>query len=626
MSEYVARLCLFATFGLLLAATAWLYAPGVHGPALLDDRTSVTLLETDVDSRQRVEQVFGDGSGPLGRPVTMATFVAERALVGDDLRWSKAINIALHLLNGLLLAWLIHRLLRAAGYSQLVAVALLAAGLWLVSPLWVSTVLYAVQRMAMLACTFMLLALIAYTYWRERYSAGEGGSLRLALVLVCAALAVFAKENGVVVLPVLLLLELLWYGCRRAGRVDKGMLYLVLGALVLGGVFVLAVFALAPGRFLGHYALREFTLVERVLTQSRILWDYIGQLVWPEVARMGLYHDDVVLSRSLMHPIATLHALLAWCAALLLAAAVSGFPLGRRVAFCLLLFLVGHSIESTVLPLELYFEHRNYFPGIALFLLLALLLAELAQRWPKVAAPVGACFGLALVALSFNTSSQVEIWANSYLLRFNQINAHPASFRANADMAVMYARAGSLDRALEYSAVAHANSREREGDHYLRNLALSCMAGQPLPASAGTIASALDAPRPLSSVATLHVLVRMLQNEQCTQLDRPAIADAFARVYLRPEAGATASANIYALLAVLENALGRYANAYEYTAQFLAQAPGTPRGLLMQLHFSTALGKVSEAEALKRQLLTLQAAGALTVSDQETLALYLEAD
>ena len=626
MSGYAARLCLFGMFGLLLAATAWLYAPGIHGPVLLDDRTSVTLLETDVDSRQRVEQVFGDGSGPLGRPVTMATFVAERAFVGDDVRWSKAINIGLHLLNGLLLAWLIHRLLGAADYARVMAVALLAAGLWLVSPLWVSTVLYAVQRMAMLACTLMLLALIAYTYWRERYSAGEKGILRFALVIVCATLAVFAKENGVVVLPVLLLLELLWFGCRRGDRVDQRMLYQVLGALVLGGVFVIAVFALAPERFLAHYALREFTLVERLLTQSRILWDYLGQLVWPDVARMGLYHDDVVLSRSIMSPITTLHALVAWCAALLLAAAISRFALGRRVAFCLLLFLVGHSVESTVLPLELYFEHRNYFPGIAVFLLLALLLAELARRWRVVARPVMAYLALALLMLSFNTSSQVEIWANSYLLRFNQISAHPASFRANADMAVMYAQAGSLERALAYSAQAHAHSPERDGDHYLRNLALSCMAGRPLPASAGTIASALDAPRPLSSVATLHVLVKMLQNEQCVQLDRLAIADAFASVYLRPEAGATASANIYALLAVLENALGRYANAYEYTAQFLAQAPGTPRGLLMQLHFSTALGKVSEAEALQRQLLTLQAAGALTVSDQETLALYLEAD
>ncbi|MBM70304.1 MAG: hypothetical protein CME43_12575 [Haliea sp.] len=613
-------------FGLLLAATAWLYAPGIHGPVLLDDRTSVTLLETDVDSRQRVEQVFGDGSGPLGRPVTMATFVAERAFVGDDVRWSKAINIGLHLLNGLLLAWLIHRLLGAAGFARVMAVALLAAGLWLVSPLWVSTVLYAVQRMAMLACTLMLLALIAYTYWRERFSAGEKGTLRFALVIVCATLAVFAKENGVVVLPVLLLLELLWFGCRRDGRVDQGMLYRVLGLLVLGGVSVIAVFALAPERFLAHYALREFTLLERVLTQSRILWDYLGQLVWPDVARMGLYHDDVVLSRSIMSPVTTLHAVVAWSAALLLAAAISGFALGRRVAFCLLLFLVGHSVESTVLPLELYFEHRNYFPGIAVFLLLALLLAELARRWRVVARPVMAYLALALLMLSFNTSSQVEIWANSYLLRFNQISAHPASFRANADMAVMYARAGSLDRALAYSAQAHAHSPEQDGDHYLRNLALSCMAGRPLPPSAGSLAGVLDAPRPVSTVATLHVLVKMLQNEQCAQLDRLAIAEAFASVYLRPEAGATASANIYALLAVLENALGRYANAYEYTARFLAQAPGTPRGLLMQLHFSTALGKVQEAEALQRQLLTLQAAGVLTVSDQETLALYLEAD
>ncbi|HBX73467.1 MAG TPA: hypothetical protein DEG86_10825, partial [Halieaceae bacterium] len=130
----------------------------------------------------------------------------------------------------------------------------------------------------------------------------------------------------------------------------------------------------------------------------------------------------------------------------------------------------------------------------------------------------------------------------------------------------------------------------------------------------------------LSSVPTLHTLVKMLQNDECRHLDRSALADTFAAVYLRPKAEATASGNIYALLAVLENALGRYANAYEYTARFLAESPQATRGLLMQLHFSTALGKVEEADDLKQRLLLLQDAGALSVVDQETLALYLETD
>jgi len=626
MSVRCDRFWLIATFGLLLAATAWLYAPGIHGPALLDDRTSVTLLETDVDSRQLVEQVLGDGSGPLGRPVTMATFVVERALLGADLRWSKAINIALHVINGVLLAWFILLLLRGSGYSPSVAVALLAAGLWLVSPLWVSTVLYAVQRMAMLACTFMLLTLIAYLHWRAAYVRGQSGIWRLLTVAVCAALAVFAKENGIVVLPVLLLLELLWFGCRRAGGVDRRLLAIALGLLALGTLLVVSVFLVVPERFLAHYSLREFTLEERLLTQGRILWDYLGQLMWPQTARMGLYHDDVLLSHSLANPVATLHALLAWGGVLVAAAVSSGFVLGRRVTFCMLFYLVGHSVESTVLPLELYFEHRNYFPGIAVFLLAALLLAELQQRWRRVAAPVMAYLALGLVVLSFNTSSQVEIWSNSYLLRFNQINAHPTSFRANADMAVMYARAGSLERALEYSARAHEHTRERAGDHYMRNLALSCIADQPLAATQAPNRQALVAERPLSSVPTLHTLVKMLQNDECRHLDRSALADTFAAVYLRPQAEATASGNIYALLAVLENALGRYANAYEYTARFLAESPHATRGLLMQLHFSTALGKVEEADDLKQRLLTLQDAGALSVVDQETLALYLETD
>ena len=53
---------------------------------------------------------------------------------------------------------------------------------------------------------------------------------------------------------------------------------------------------------------------------------------------------------------------------------------GRYLAFGIAWFLVGHSIESTVFSLELYFEHRNYFPGVGLFLLAGVLFALVARN------------------------------------------------------------------------------------------------------------------------------------------------------------------------------------------------------------------------------------------------------
>ncbi len=53
-----------------------------------------------------------------------------------------------------------------------------------------------------------------------------------------------------------------------------------------------------------------------------------------------------------------------WCA----------FLLRRRYPLLLLavlFFLVGHSMESTLIPLEMVYEHRNYLPGMLVCLALA---------------------------------------------------------------------------------------------------------------------------------------------------------------------------------------------------------------------------------------------------------------
>ena len=115
----------------------------------------------------------------------------------------------------------------------------------------------------------------------------------------------------------------------------------------------------------------------------------------------------------------------------------------------------------------------------------------------------------------------------------------------------------------------------------------------------------------------------MLQREECARADRIAFADRMAEIFLGDAAVATASPNYYLVLAGMENALQRFDKAYAYTSRFLEHSPRDVRGMLMQLHFTTALGKAQEAQALKQQLLKLQQEGRLNLGDSKTLALYL---
>jgi protein O-mannosyl-transferase len=612
---------------MILVVTGWLYWPGIAGPAMLDDRASISVLDVLQESPEFARDfIFGDQAGPLGRPVSMLSFVLEKLYLDEGLAGSKKVNIVLHLVNGALVMWLFALLLayiHAPAYRWL---ALLAGSAWLLSPLYVSTVLYVVQRMAMLATLFMLLTCISYVYWRATVARGNRGLVWLSLVFSCLVAAVFAKENAIVVVPVILLLECLWFQFTGpGGQPLKGLRNFTLGLIAAGGAFVFLFFALRFDWLVGSYIHRSFTLNQRVLTESRILWDYVGQLLYPDITRMGLYHDDVIVSRSLLEPLATLYASLAWVIVVAVSIVALKWRSGRCLVFGVLIFIIGHSTESTILALELYFEHRNYFPGIGVFLALAVMLAVPLRKWPELKNPVLAWGAVVVLMLAARTSSQVQIWSSTPLLYITHVNAHPQSFRANADMASLMASVGALPAALEYSARAHrVNSAERQGDYDVRDLALSCTVNQPLPRARIDTLGASEQQRPLSSVSTLNVLVRQLQDNECPEFDRVLFADRMVTLLLDDQFPDRASANIYAGLAVLENSLKRFDKANQYVDRFLAKSPGNIRGLLMKLHFSTALEKEEEAAVVLAQLRALQDAGQLTVKESQTLALYLE--
>jgi tetratricopeptide (TPR) repeat protein len=613
---------------LVLCCAVWLYWPGITGPVLLDDRSSVLVIGDLKNHPERaLDYIFGDRSGYLGRSVSMTSFVLEKIYLDEGSVGGKKVNIVLHAINGGLvfwLFWLLFRYQRVPGYRVL---SVLLGALWLLHPLLVSSVLYVVQRMAMLATSFMLLSSISYAYWRLGLIAGKGGVLlRFLPVPLFFLLALFSKENAIVLVPTLLLLEVWWF--EFAGREGIAIQWLrrLTYSLIAGGVLILlTALLLGWDTLAARFNKRPFTLEERLLTQSRIVWDYIGQWFRPQVTRMGLYHDDVVLSKGLLEPAITAWAIAGWLLLLLVCGVLLRWRGGRWIVFGIAWFVVGHSLESTVIALELYFEHRNYFPTIGLALALGGLFAIIVRRWPEPKTPLLACLGLCAVLVSFLSSSQVQIWSNRSMLTLTHLAGHPDSPRANIDMATEMAQLGEADAAYRYSRVAYENNpQERSGDFEIRNLALSCIAGQPPPPGWIEQLGEKDPKRPLSSVTTLLTLVRMLQDDTCPHIDRIGFADRLAELFLVEGFERKASASIYSNLAVLENALQRYDNAFAYVEQFLALAPNDTRGLLMKLHFATALGKAAAAREVIGTLRAMDEQGKLTVGQQQTLAMYME--
>jgi protein O-mannosyl-transferase len=427
----------------LLASCIAVYLPGLSGALFFDDVPNLIanryLQFSPAEFDGWRSAVLSNDSGILHRPVSMFTFAVNSAVAGGVDAYSfKAVNLLIHLLIGVVVYALSRALLQAPalGYLQLDEsrtnqIALLAAGVWLLHPLHVSTVLYAVQRMAQLSALFVCLALLLYARLRCRWAtngATTGDVIAAGLWILLATLAaMLSKENGVLVPWLILVVEVflfrgVWNGRENPRLQRAGWILLLLPVLI-----VCLVFLLSPDVLDARYARREFSLQERLLTQTRLLWHYVYWLVVPDITSMGFHHDDIALSKGLLTPVSTLVAILAWAVAVAAAfLARHKYPL---VAFALFFFLIAHSMESSFWPLEMAYEHRNYLPAIAWCLLLAVIIDSLSKgvTWLRFRV-VGV---LVLVAFVLPLGVRTSLWADEISLARHNVLSHPDSPRAN---------------------------------------------------------------------------------------------------------------------------------------------------------------------------------------------------
>ena len=437
----------------LLAAVTAIYIPSLSGGFLFDDipnivdNSAVHLAAFDYANLRNT--LSGVSAGPLGRPVSVISFALTHLFFGLDPFAFKAINLAIHAINGILVGGLVALLLKnlhLAGLSDRTRtwLPIWVAAVWLIHPIHFIAISMAVQRMTLLAGTFTLLALIAHF---KAMHANRASSARWWLLVgwvVFWPLAFLSKESALL-FPAFAMLAA-WISSQNGAGSKVSRKYLLLG----GTVFVLmgaAMFLLLGWSWLqAGYAMRDFTLMERLLTQARVLWFYLAQTLLPSYSRFGLYLDWYPVSKGLLEPLTTLLALLGWGVILSLA-----FRYRHRwpiVAFGLMWFLVGHSLESTFVPLEIAHEHRNYLaalgPILAVSLMLVSTLSRLQLEQKEFILGVAAFAAIGVLG----TITALRSVQMSDALVGSQIEAtrHDASARANYIAAWSLIKAGIGDR------------------------------------------------------------------------------------------------------------------------------------------------------------------------------------
>lgn len=435
-------------FFFIYLVTFFIYIQGLGGGFLFDDFPNLKDMGTygDIDSWDKVRAfVQGGIAGPTGRPISLLSFLI------DDNTWPsiplgfKYTNIMIHMLNGILLFWASLLLLRSYQYKekQAIWIALISSSIWLLHPYFVSTTLYVVQRMAQLALLFSLVGIIGYLKGRlllstKKISAYIWMTISIGIGTI---LATYSKENGALLPLLILVIEF----CNPV-KENKPIWQWRAICLWLPSIAILVLLAKYMTFAENPWPNRNFNMIERLYSETRIVSEYLYNLIIPQIELAGLYQDGFIVSRSLLQPLTTLYSLIFLLSLLVFSFSIRmKFPL---LALAIIFFFAAHIMESTVLGLELYFEHRNYAASIFLFLPIASGLYSLKSRIdPKL---VNLIVILIFLFLGFFTYKRVELWSDTDRLQVYWAKNSPNSVRAqNAISTILYEH-GRIDESNQY--------------------------------------------------------------------------------------------------------------------------------------------------------------------------------
>jgi tetratricopeptide (TPR) repeat protein len=481
-----------ALLAAVLLLTAAAYAPVLSAPFAFDDFTNIT----DNPFLPREHLDLGPFLSSLPRqpnpfrPLAYLSFALNFVLFGPGPKSFHLVNLAIHLFSCVTLYFLLSIFFRRLGARPKASAAggersrtthqgfaLATTALWALHPVQTEAVSYVVQRMTSLAGLFYLNALLSYVYARTSISPRRRKAAFAGLILF--GISACATKETSFTLPVFLL-ALEYFFFSQPGSTGSPQVGLPPSRRWLMGLaFLLLLATLAAALLLGPwtlrwisqgYALRDFTLAERLLTQARVVFYYLFLAAWPIPQLLRLQYDFSV-SHSLLDPVSTLFA------ALGLIALAAAFLIGLRKrslrAFGILWFFGQLAIESSFIPLELCFEHRLYLPVAApVVALVFLVLAPGRFRKARLV-----LVGMAALLLGADTYARNRVWTDSRALWRDAVKKSPGSARAWVNLATTYRGQEDLSRALHaYQQAIRLNPRFT--DAYLNLSGLYSQLGQ----------------------------------------------------------------------------------------------------------------------------------------------------
>lgn len=438
----------------------------------LDDKLNITanprVQISDLQPETLYKVAFGDvqSSKLFYRPVSNLSLAVNWYFGQSDVTGYHVVNISIHILTAFFLYLTVLALFRTPNLAGRYTgsehfIALLAAVLWAANPIQTQAVTYIVQRMASMAALFYVMGV--YLYIKARISRlTKHRVLFYAGVFLAFLLAVGSKENALMLPAALFLVELVFFRDLSDPGTRKWLLWS--GCALVVAVFATGVMLFMSDGFITRlqngYESRAFTLFERLLTQPRIILFYLSQIFYPIADRLSIDHD-IAVSTGIFKPWTTLPAILAILCAV--AAAFRLMILYPLVSFAVLFFFLNHVIESSIIPLEMVFEHRNYLPSLFLFVPVAAGIkwaVDYYKREKRSMAVVIIGF-VTIIVMLLGTGTYVRnmAWSTPQTLWQDTMEKAPGRARPHTNLGQgYYGKIGDYDKAIElYKKAMHLN-------------------------------------------------------------------------------------------------------------------------------------------------------------------------
>ena len=434
-----------------------IYSNSFHGDWHFDDYANILEnpnIQINSLSFSEIQKSFtGIYQDRILRPFAYLSFALNYYVGGLNVFGFHLVNFFIHYLSSVFLFLFIFNTLKLPllkdQYTNIAyPVALLATILWSIHPVFVTSVSYIVQRMTSMAGMFYIMSM--YFYLKGRTSEKTGKAIVFYLFCVLSGLSsLLTKENAVMLPFSILLFDLLLIQGATKENIQKFfkflilplILFIIVGALYTGGF---------SNNVFGGYAVRDFTMYERLLTEPRIIIFYLSLLFYPIHSRLTLLYD-VDISHSLWQPWTTLPSI--FLILLFIAAAIYLCRKRPLLSFCILFFFLNHVIEGTVLPLELIFEHRNYLPAMFLFIPVAQFFVYVIDYFSyKKLLQFAVALGVIIIIVGMGdiTFRRNAIFSDEFFLWSDNIEKYPKLSRPYANLGTAYMRYQKKEEGFKY--------------------------------------------------------------------------------------------------------------------------------------------------------------------------------